>query len=54
VVLIFKTDAYDALYDSNPQNNWAVAQVVFNLSPPPDLVPIEIDAPPVVTVLRTL
>jgi len=26
-----------------------VAQVVFNLSPPPDLVPIEIDAPPVVT-----
>jgi subtilase family serine protease len=47
--LFFKADAYNSVGDANPQNNLAVGQVVFNLSPPGDLVALELDAPSVVT-----
>ncbi len=47
--LIFKTDAFNSLYETNKQNNTAVAPIVFDLSPPPNLAPVELDAPALVT-----
>lgn len=47
--LLFKADAFDSIGDADPQNNLAVGQVVFNLSPPGDLVALELDTPSVVT-----
>jgi hypothetical protein len=41
--LIFKADAFDWLFESNQQNNIAVAPIAFELSPPANLGPIEFD-----------
>ena len=36
-VLIFKTDVDDSLYESDEQDNTAMAPIVFELLPPPNL-----------------
>ena len=46
--LIFKADAFDSVGESDEENNSASAAISFELSPPPNLVPIELDVPPVV------
>jgi hypothetical protein len=47
--LVFNADDGNSVGDSNPQNNSAVAPVVFDLAPPGDLAALELDAPSVVT-----
>jgi hypothetical protein len=48
--LIFKTDTYDYLYESNETNNmWVVPVTYTNLLPPPDLAPVALQVPTVVT-----
>jgi WD40 repeat protein len=49
--LIFKADAFNYLYESDESNNVSVAVPVtyINLFPPPDLMPVALQVPAVVT-----
>jgi subtilase family serine protease len=47
--LIYKTDAYDTIAEADEDNNTAIASVTLDLSPPADLVPLELVAPTLVT-----
>jgi hypothetical protein len=47
--LIFKADAFGQLNESDEGNNSMVAAITFDLSPTPNLVPLELLAPSIVT-----